>query len=74
MKPQQLVVNSKRPAFLAYLCAVAVAVVALSAAALGEQPGDILSRDSVLRDPDIPSLGNPNGNLTVVEFSSNNSQ
>jgi protein-disulfide isomerase len=68
MKPQQFVGNRKRRALLAYLCAVAVAVVALSAAALGEQPGDILSRDSVLRDPDIPSLGNPNGNLTVVEF------
>jgi protein-disulfide isomerase len=68
MKPQQFVGNRKRPALLAYLCAVAVAVVALSAAALGEQPADILSRDSVLRDPDIPPLGNPNGNLTVVEF------
>ncbi|HUD89006.1 MAG TPA: DsbA family protein [Xanthobacteraceae bacterium] len=68
MKPQQFVGNRKRRALLAYLCAVAVAVVALAAAALGEQPDDILSRDSVLRDPDIPSLGNPNGNLTVVEF------
>ena len=68
MKPEQFAGNRKRPALLAYLCAVAFAVVALSADALGEQPSDILSRDSVLRDPDIPSLGNPNGNLTVVEF------
>jgi protein-disulfide isomerase len=68
MKAEQFAWNRKRLALLASLCAVAVAVVALSAAALGEQPGDILSRDSVLRDPDIPSLGNPNGNLTVVEF------
>ena len=57
-----------RPTLLAALCAVAIAVISLSAVALGEQPGDILSRDSVLRDPDIPSLGNPNGNLTIVEF------
>jgi protein-disulfide isomerase len=29
---------------------------------------DILSQNNVWRDPDIPALGNPNGNLTVVEF------
>jgi protein-disulfide isomerase len=58
--------NRARPALRAALCAVAL--IALSAAALGEQPSDILSRDSVLRDPDVPSLGNPSGNLTVVEF------
>lgn len=29
---------------------------------------DILSQNSVWRDPDTPVLGNPNGNLTVVEF------
>jgi protein-disulfide isomerase len=68
MKSEQFAGNRKRLAPLASLCAVVVAVVSLSAVALGEPPGDILSRDSVLRDPDIPSLGNPNGNLTVVEF------
>jgi protein-disulfide isomerase len=30
--------------------------------------GDILSRDAVLRDPDIPSLGNPQGDITIVEY------
>jgi protein-disulfide isomerase len=68
MKSGQFAGNRKRLAPLAALCAAVVAVVALSAVALGGQPDDILSRDSVLRDPDIPSLGNPNGNLTVVEF------
>lgn len=68
MKAEQFAGNGKRSALLASLCAVAVAVVSLSAVALGQQPDDILSRDSVLHDPDIPSLGNPNGNLTVVEF------
>ncbi len=58
----------KQPALAAFLCAVAVACVSLSAVALGEQPDDILSRASVLRDPDIPSLGNPQGDLTIVEF------
>ena len=63
--------NCRKPAtalFVAYLCAIAVAFVSLSAVAFGEQPDDILSRDSVLRDPEIPSLGNPKGDLTVVEF------
>ncbi len=68
MKKKQAAGNFKRPASLAGLCVVVFAVVALSAFAQGKQSDDILSRDSVLRDPDIPSLGNPNGNLTVVEF------
>ncbi len=68
MTPEQVAGDRKRPALLATLCVIVVAAVALSAAALAEPPSDILSRDSVLRDPDIPSLGNPNGNLTVVEF------
>jgi protein-disulfide isomerase len=55
-------------ALLACVGAVLVACVGLSAIARGEPPDDILSRDSVLRDPDIPSLGNPKGDLTVVEF------
>jgi protein-disulfide isomerase len=55
-------------ALLACLCAVIVACVGLSAIARGEPPDDILSRDSVLRDPDTPSLGNPKGDLTIVEF------
>ena len=61
----------KQPALLAllcFLCAIAAASVSLPTATLGEQPDDILSRASVLHDPDIPSLGNPNGDLTIVEF------
>lgn len=27
-----------------------------------------ISRDAILRDPDIPALGNPNGDLTIVEW------
>ncbi len=68
MTSEQFAGNRRRPALLAALCAVAVAVLALSAVAFAEQPDDVLSRDSVLRDPDIPSLGNPKGNLTVVEY------
>ncbi len=29
---------------------------------------DLLSRDAVLRDPDIPALGNPEGDITIVEY------
>ena len=32
------------------------------------QDESLLSRDSVLRDPDIPSLGNPNGDISIVEY------
>src|SRR5580704_17632398 len=51
------------PVLLVCLCAVV-----LPAAALAQQPDDVLSRDRVLRDPDVPVLGNPNRNLTAVEF------
>jgi len=50
------------------LCFIAVAIGAFSAAALGEGFDDTLSRDAVLRDPEIPVLGNPDGDLTVVEY------
>lgn len=68
MQSMKFVRSRTRLAFLAALCATAIAAVALSAVAHGEQQDDVLSRDSVLRDPDIPSLGNPKGDLTVVEF------
>ena len=32
------------------------------------QSDDILSRDAVLRDPDIPALGNAQGDITIVEY------
>jgi protein-disulfide isomerase len=66
MKPGQFAGNRKQRSAL-FACLGAVALVALSAVAFAEPP-DILSRDNVLRDPDIPDLGNPNGDLTVVEF------
>jgi protein-disulfide isomerase len=47
---------------------MAVAIGALSATAFGEGFDDTLSRDAVLRDPEIPVLGNPQGDLTVVEY------
>jgi protein-disulfide isomerase len=62
-------------ASIAYLCAIAIAFISLSSVAFAEQKsGDpakdnnVLSRDNVLRDPEIPPLGNPKGDLTIVEF------
>jgi protein-disulfide isomerase len=68
MNAVQIAVKGNRASVLAYVCAIAVAFGSFSAVAFGEQPDDVLSRDSVLRDPDIPSLGNLKGDLTVVEF------
>ena len=50
------------------VCLMTVVIAALSAVALGEGFDDTLSRDAVLRDPEIPVLGNPDGDLTVVEY------
>ena len=67
--------EQKWRASIAYFCAIAAALVLLSSAAFAVQqngnPGkdnNVLSRDNVLRDPEIPSLGNPKGDLTIVEF------
>lgn len=65
---EQYAASRKRPAVLAYFCAAAVALFSLSTAAVAQQSDDVLSRASVLRDPDIPSLGNAKGDLTIVEF------
>jgi protein-disulfide isomerase len=32
------------------------------------EDNSVLSRDNVLRDPDIPSLGNPSGDISIVEY------
>jgi protein-disulfide isomerase len=74
MKTKQTAARRKRLSLFGWLCAIAVAFASLPAVAHAEQPGDILStgdilsRDSVLRDPEIPSSGNPKGDLTVVEY------
>lgn len=68
MKTERSAGVRKLPALLAVLGALAAASVSLATVTFGEQPDDILSRASVLRDPDIPSLGNPKGDLTIVEY------
>ena len=51
-----------------FALAVTAALGAASAPACAQATGDILSRDAVLRDPDIPDLGNPQGDMTIVEY------
>jgi protein-disulfide isomerase len=60
--------GSRRLALLAALYAVALGCTVFSVVAFGEQSDDVLSRDSVLRDPEIPSMGNPKGDVTIVEY------
>lgn len=33
-----------------------------------DAPDNVLTRESVLRDADIPTLGNPQGDITIVEY------
>src|ERR1700751_3695545 len=49
-------------------CLMAIPIGILSGTAFGKGFDDTLSRDAVLRDPEIPALGNPQGDLTVVEY------
>lgn len=44
------------------------AVLPLSKPVLGQGADGGLSRDSVLRDPEVPALGNPSGDITIVEY------
>jgi thiol-disulfide isomerase/thioredoxin len=41
-------------------------LVGLSTFASGESADSF--RESVLRDPDVPSMGNPQGDITIVEY------
>lgn len=55
------------------LVAVALAVPALAFEPARTAPAqaasdNVLSKDAVLRDPEIPVLGNPNGDITIVEY------
>jgi protein-disulfide isomerase len=68
MRRERFFGNRKQPVLFAALFVVAVAFAAFSAVAFGEQPDDVLSRESVLRDPDIPAMGNAKGDVTIVEY------
>ena len=54
--------------FIALAAATAGGFVLASAPLAFGQDESMLSRDNVLRDPDIPSLGNPKGDISIVEY------
>ncbi len=54
-----------RAVFAALAC---FAAIGLSAPAALAQEDNVTSRDKVLRDPDIPALGNPDGDITIVSW------
>lgn len=57
---------------LARIAAAAVLIVLASGAAVPasaeDAPNNVLSRDAVHRDAEIPVLGNPAGDITIVEY------
>jgi protein-disulfide isomerase len=57
-----------RRTFVALAAAMAGGVALAPAPMALAQDDSLLSRDSVLRDPDIPSLGNPKGDISIVEY------
>ena len=54
--------------FVALAAAIAGGVVLAPVPMALAQDDSLLSRDSVLRDPDIPALGNPKGDISIVEY------
>lgn len=55
-----------RRAIVASLIGTVVAICAPGG--VRAEDDDVLSRDSVLRDRDIPAFGNPDGDITIVEW------
>ena len=57
-----------RSALLVVTLAMVTVGFAAQAAHADDPAANVLSRDQVLRDPDIPVLGNPDGDITIVEY------
>ena len=49
--------------------ALAAFIFVLLPAAHAQDAPNVLSRDKILRDADIPVMGNPDGDITIVEYS-----
>lgn len=61
-----------RRAALTLIGAGAVAASGISLAGAATAEDEVLTEAKVLRDPDTPVAGNPNGNITIVEWSDYN--
>lgn len=61
-----------RFSYLSITAAVLIAAAcwcgSLAPAHAQSNPEDVLSRESVWHDPEIPALGNPDGTITIVEY------
>lgn len=59
-----------KSSFAALLSLAGLAAVTIQVPAVNAQSAEsnALSRESILRDPDIPVMGNPKGDLTIVEY------
>ena len=55
-------------ALAALLGAIMVLESPRAAPAQQEESSNVLSKDNVLRDSEIPALGNPKGDITIVEY------
>ncbi|UTD26708.1 DsbA family protein [Bradyrhizobium sp. WD16] len=58
----------KRSALACVALACVAFVLAAAVAPLRAEEDSLLSRDAVLRDAAIPAMGNPKGDITIVEF------
>jgi protein-disulfide isomerase len=56
------------PFLAAMLAVTAVATVQISRVKAQSADQDPLSTESILRDPGIPAMGNPKGDITIVEY------
>ena len=61
-----------RRAALTLIGAGAVAASGISLAGAATAEDEVLTEAKVLRDPDTPVAGNPNGDVTIVEWSDYN--
>ncbi len=61
-----------RRAALSLIGASTLSLGTITAASAAADDGDVLTEARVLRDPDTPVAGNPEGNLTIVEWSDYN--
>ncbi|WP_338309714.1 thioredoxin domain-containing protein, partial [Bradyrhizobium sp. TM233] len=61
-----------RRAALTLIGAGALALTGGASARAASDDNEVLTEAKVLRDPDTPVAGNPNGNVTIVEWSDYN--
>ncbi|BEV46271.1 MAG TPA: DsbA family protein [Hyphomicrobium sp.] len=59
---------TRLPGLCAATLSLMLAVVAMAPPPASAQDDNVTSRERILRDPEIPPLGNPDGDVTIVEW------